>query len=143
MSDYGQEILNEGLNRLEGTWEYNGETYDLLVEDINYEDFTLAQQYAALAQQINGLEDRDSVAEEDVENLASEAEQLDDFSWEDDGNRDFIPSMVDAKLIKPEVDIQNTPVSKLRALVGGMMQAWQEESGVSEAREEMPLEGNR
>jgi len=143
MSDYGQDILNEGLNRLEGTWTYNGQEYDLLVEDINYEDFKLAQQYAALAQQINVLENKDSIAEEDVENLATEAEQLDNFSWEDSGDRDFIPSMIDAKLLKPDVDIQTTPVSKLRALVGGMMQAWQEESGVSEAREEMPIEGNR
>lgn len=143
MSDFGQDILNEGLDRLEGTWEYNGSEYDLLVEDINYEDFKLAQQYAALAQQVNTLEQRESVGEDDVESLAAEAEQLENFSWEETGDRDFIPSMIDAKLIKPDVDIETTSVSKLRALVGGMMQAWQEESGVADAKAEMPIEGNQ
>jgi len=143
MSNYGQDVLNAGLDRLEGTWEYDGQEFDLVVEDINYPDFQLAQQYAAVAQQIATLEDRESVAESDVEAIAQQAEDLDNFSWEEDGGADFVVSLIAHKLIKPEVDVTDTSVSKLRALVGGMMEAWQEESGVEQAREEMPLEGNR
>jgi len=142
MADYGQDILNDGLDRLNGTWEYQNVEYELVVKDISYPDFQLAQQYAALSQQVSALQDREDVSEEEIRGLNEQAESLDDFSWENDGDADFIPSMVEEKLVKPEVELSETNVGKLRALVAGMMETWQAESGVSEAQEEMPLEGN-
>jgi len=143
MSDYGQDILNEGLDRLEGTWSYAGEEYGLLVEDISYPDFKLAQEYAALSAQVSALEDAESIDESDVESIQATAEDLDNFSWEsDNGETDFIVTMIQAKLIKPEVNVDNTPVRKLRALLEGMFQTWQEDTNVEQAREKMPLEGN-
>jgi hypothetical protein len=140
MSDYGQELVDRGLERLRGTWTYNGDEYDLLVEDISYPDFKLAQQYGALSAQLAEIEDPEDV---DADALTEQAEALGQFSWEDDGeNTDFIPGMIDAKLVKPDVDIHNTSTAKLRALVEGMMSTWGEADDVAAARDEMPLEGN-
>jgi len=142
MSNYGQDVLNDGLERLEGTWEYAGEEYDLVVDDISYPDFKLAQEYAAISAQVNALENAESIDESDVEEIQASAEGLDNFSWEDSGDEDFIVTMIDAKLVKPEVDIDTTPVRKLRALLEGMFETWQSDKEVESAREEMPLEGN-
>jgi hypothetical protein len=140
MSNYGQEVVDRGLERLKGTWEYNGEEYDLLVEDISYPDFKLVQQYGALSAQFAAIEDGEDV---DAEGLEEQVENLGDFSWEaEDEDPDFIPGMIDEKLVRPEVDPSETPTQKLRALVEGMMGAWQESEDIAEAREEMPLEGN-
>ena len=142
MSNYGQDVLDDGLERLKGTWEYAGTEYDLLVEDISYPDFKLAQQYGALSAQFAALEDTDP-EDVDVEGLEEQVENLGDFSWEtEDEQTDFVPGMIDAKLIKPDVDIDETSQGKLSALVEGMMQTWQESDEVEQAREEMPLEGN-
>ena len=142
MSDYGQAIVDRGLERLKGTWTYNDEEYKLIVEDISYPDFKLAQQYGALSAQFASLEDADP-EDVDIEGLEEQVKNLSSFSWEDEDNQsDFVPGMIDAKLIKPEVDIDTTSTQKLRALVEGMMKTWQESDEVAEAREEMPLEGN-
>lgn len=142
MSNYGQEVLDDGLERLKGTWEYAGNEYDLLVEDISYPDFKLAQQYGALSAQFAALEEADS-EEVDVDGLEEQVENLGHFSWEtSEEQTDFVPGMIDAKLVKPDVDIDETSQAKLSALVEGMMNTWQESDEVEKAREEMPLEGN-
>lgn len=142
MSDYGQDILDDGLERLDGTWEYAGREFDLKVEDISYPDYKLVQQYAALSQQVNTLEQKEDIDARDIENLNEQAENLDQFSWEGDEDEDFVPSVINAKLIQPNVEIENTSVAKLRALLEGMMQAWQESTDVENARGQMPIEGN-
>lgn len=141
MANYGQDIVDRGLERLQGTWEYNGEEYDLIVEDISYPDFKLAQQYGALSAQFAELEDADP-EDIDAEALGEQVENLGDFSWEGEEDEDFIPSMIAEKLVKPEVDVHQTPMGKLRAIVQGMMETWGEAEDMAEAREEMPLEGN-
>jgi len=142
MSDYGQAIVDRGTERLKGTWEYSGSEYDLIVEDISYPDFKLVQQYGALSAQFAAIEEGD-IDDIDGEDLETQVDNLGNFSWEsEDDETDFIPGMIDAKLIKPEVDPETTPTGKLRALVEGMMGAWQESEDIAEAREEMPLEGN-
>jgi len=140
MADFGQDIVDRGLERLRGTWTYDGEEYDLIVEDISYPDFKLAQQYGAISAQLANAESADDL---DAEALNEQAENLGTFSWEDEGNeRDFVPGMIDAKLVKPDVAIDNTSTAKLRALVEGMMSTWSEAEDVAKARDEMPLEGN-
>jgi len=73
-------------------------------------------------------------------------EDLPNFPWEseDDEDKDIIESVISEKLIKPEIDPQDAPVRKLRALFEGMMQAWSEGKQIKDAKGDMPLdEGNR
>jgi len=143
MPDYGQSLLDDGLERLRGTWEYRGEEYDLLVEDISYPDWQLVQQYAAIAGQVQSLDDSGGEISDDVvDSLTEQAESLDNFSWEDGGDADFVESVINAKLLAPEVDLQVTSQDKISALIEGMMQTWSRSTDVEAAEEEMPIEGN-
>jgi len=55
-----------------------------------------------------------------------------------------VQSVLDEKLVNPSPDVENTGMSKLRALFEGVMLAWQESDEVADAKEEMPLKsGNR
>jgi len=143
MPDYGQSLLDDGLERLRGTWEYRGEEYDLLVEDISYPDWQLVQQYAAIAGQVQSLDDSGGEISDDVvDSLTEQAESLDNFSWEDGGDADFVESVINEKLLAPEVDLQVTSQDKISALIEGMMQTWSRSTDVEAAEEEMPIEGN-
>lgn len=143
MPDYGQSLLDDGLERLRGTWEYRGEEYDLLVEDISYPDWQLVQQYAAIAGQVQSLDESGGeISDEVVDSLTEQAENLDNFSWEDGGDADFVKSVINAKLLAPEVDLQVTSQDKISALIEGMMQTWSRATDVEAAEEEMPIEGN-
>lgn len=143
MPDYGQSLLDDGLERLRGTWEYRGEEYDLLVEDISYPDWQLVQQYAAIAGQVQSLDESGGEISDDVvDSLTEQAENLDNFSWEDGGDADFVESVINAKLLAPEVDLQQTSQDKISALIEGMMQTWSRATDVEQAEEEMPIEGN-
>jgi len=143
MPDYGQSLLDDGLERLRGTWEYRGEEYDLLVEDISYPDWQLVQQYAAIAGQVQSLDESGGeISDEVVDSLTEQAENLDNFSWEDGGDADFVESVINAKLLAPEVDLQVTSQDKISALIEGMMQTWSRSTDVEAAEEEMPIEGN-
>ena len=143
MADYGQDLVDRGLEILKGSWEYDGEKKDLLVEDISYPDFKLAQQYGVLSARFQSLEDADP-DDIDEDELAEQVESLDDFSWEsEDEDKDFVVTMVENKLVKPNANPESLPTSMLRALVEGMMETWQESEDVATAKEEMPLEGNR
>jgi len=140
MADYGEEVLNQ-TTLLSGTWVYGGTEYDLKVEDIAGRDMRLIQEYQELAVRVAGADEDPS--ESELESLNEKAESLDDFSWEDEGDEDFIHSVIDAKLIRPDVDVDEHGQSKLRALFQGMMSTWQESDEVAEAKDEMPLdEGN-
>lgn len=142
--EYGQSVL-EQTHVLEGTWEFAGNEYDLEVADISGEDFNLIQRYMEIAMGVEAVgNDPEAVSDEDIDTLNEKAETLDDFSWEDkDENKGFIQSVIDAKLERPKVDVNNTGQSKLQALFGGMMQAWQESESVKTSKEAMPLdEGN-
>jgi len=143
MPDYGQSLLDDGLERLRGTWEYRGEEYDLLVEDISYPDWQLVQQYAAIAGQVQSLDDSGGeISDEVVDSLTEQAENLDNFSWEDGGDADFVESVINAKLLAPEVDLQVTSQDKISALIEGMMHTWSRSVDVEQAEGEMPIEGN-
>jgi len=143
MADYGQSLLDDGLERLRGTWEYRGEEYDLLVEDISYPDWQLVQQYAAIAGQVQSLDESEGEISDDVvDSLTEQAENLDNFSWEDGGDADFVESVINAKLLAPEVDLQVTSQDKISALIEGMMQTWSRSVDVEQAEGEMPIEGN-
>jgi len=143
MPDYGQSLLDDGLERLRGTWEYRGEEYDLLVEDISYPDWQLVQQYAAIAGQVQSLDESEGEISDDVvDSLTEQAENLDNFSWEDGGDADFVESVINAKLLAPEVDLQVTSQDKISALIEGMMQTWSRSVDVEQAEGEMPIEGN-
>ncbi len=135
MSDrFGTEVA-ASKERIEGTWTVDGETYDLITEDTSKGTLELIEQYMQLA---NRVAEGDELPED-------AAEDLDNFPWEEEDNeKDIIESVVDAKLIKPEVNPQDAPIRKLRALFEGMMQAWSEGKQVRDAKDDMPLEeGNR
>ena len=143
MPDYGQSLLDDGLEQLRGTWEYRGNEYDLLVEDISYPDWQLVQQYAAIAGQVQSLDESGGEISDDVvDSLTEQAENLDNFSWEDGGDADFVESVINAKLLAPEVDLQVTSQDKISALIEGMMQTWSRSVDVEQAEGEMPIEGN-
>jgi len=144
MADYGQHILDDGLGRLNGTWEHEDVEYDLVVEDISYLDWRLVQQYAALMEQVARMGEKDEITDEDSENLEKQAEDLDSFSWEDeDEQEDFVETLITNKLVKPDVDLTDTSSDVIREIVSGMVETWGEDKNVEQAREEMPLEGNR
>jgi hypothetical protein len=149
MSDYGSAIVNDAERGneaiLEGEWEFDDETFSLEVKNIAQPDMALIREYAALAGQVQMLaDDPENVDESDVEQVSEQAENLDNFSWEgDDSETDFILSVVDEKLVKPKVNVQETSEPVLTALMEGMMKTWQESTDVQAAKEAMPLEGNR
>jgi len=141
MSDYGEDVLDRD-EVLEGTWTYGGNTYDLEVNDISGRDMRLIQDYTDIAARVAAVDD--DASEADIEQINEKAEGLDDFSWEDgDGETPYIQSIIDEKLVRPDVDVDNTGYSKLRAIFEGIMQTWQESKTVANAKDEMPLdEGN-
>jgi len=140
MSGYGEDVLNE-TSVLSGSWTYNGQQYNLKVEDIAGRDMRLINDYQEIAARVVGAGDDPS--ESDIEAVQEKAESLVDFSWEDGDEQPFIQSVIDAKLVRPSVDVGDTGTSKLRALFSGMMETWQESDSVAEAKSEMPLdEGN-
>lgn len=145
MSDYGQDIVDRGTERLKGTWEYNGEEYDLLVEDVERGDKKLMRQYmGAVAPVLQAQENDEELSEEDAREVEAELERLGTYSWMDgdDIDGDPLAPVMDAKLIQPEADPDNLPDSKFDALIRGMFETFQEADDVAEARGEMPLEGN-
>lgn len=142
MSDYGQAVIDRGVEPIDGTWEFDGDTHNLRVEALSYGDWKLVQQYAALSARFQSLdEDAD---EGDVEEAVETAEDLDDFSWEDPGEEvDFVATLINNTLEQPEIDPESTAYPIVSAIVEGMMEAWQESPKVAEAKDEMPVEGNR
>jgi len=143
MSDnYGQSLVNDADKLLEGTWEYDNTEYLLKCRNISYKDMRRVQQYGALAASVSAIGSQDGdIGEEEIEVVNQQADKLEDFSWEDDGDEDWIASVVDEKLVKPDVDIEETSSGKLRALVEGMLSTWRESQSVKNAKDEMPLEG--
>jgi hypothetical protein len=149
MANYGQDIVDRGLERLQGTWEYNGTEYDLVVEEISWPDQQLLQKYMTTIMPVIQAMESDADPEDvdiDAQEINEQVRNLGTFSWEDDdvdpADRDLYRSVVEAKLIKPEVDVSQLGTKKTQALGRGMMEAWQEADDVAEARDEMPLEGN-
>lgn len=140
MSDtdrFGTEVATR-KERIEGTWEFDGETYDLITEDTTKGTLSLIEEYGRVAER--------AAQAEDPEDLPDDlGEDIDDFPWEseDDEDIDWLESVIREKLIKPEVDVDKTPLRKLRALYEGMMDAWGEGETVAAAKADMPLdEGN-
>jgi len=144
---YGQEIVNDAEQILEGKWEWNETEYELKVYNIGYKDKRRIQQYGTLAATVDGMaDDADDIeiGEDEIETLQEQAESLENFSWEDDEeDRDWIASVVEEKLVRPEVDVEQTSTPKLGAIIEGMMQTWEESQSVKNAKAEMPVdEGN-
>lgn len=81
------------------------------------------------------LEVREPTLDELEELEAGLADQADEV--------EAIREMVDQYLLAPEVQPGDVGISKLRALFGGMREAWEAGEAFDEARAEMPLdEGN-
>lgn len=144
MANYGQDVVDRGTERLKGTWEYAGETYDLIVEDIERGDKQLIQRYMSAIAPILQAEENDSdIDESDIEAIENELEALGSYSWMDNElGDDPLAPVVSEKLIQPQADPAKLPDRKFEALITGMMETWQESDEIAEAREEMPLEGN-
>jgi len=145
---YGGHLVNNAGELLDGTWTYHGEENNLQVRNISYPDWKLVQQYAQVAASIEATADAASEDAEAAGELGQaaleQAEQLDNFSWETEGaESDFMMSLIEEKLVKPEVDVGETSSGVLAALVDGMVGAWQSSKDRREAKAEMPLdEGN-
>lgn len=140
MSDeYGQEVATS-VETLEGSWSINGETYKLRTKDTKKRTLDLIGEYMELAARVDSIDDETEEIPEDIER---QAENLANFPWEDDSDVDMVESVVSEKLIKPDVDVNEVPQRKLRALFEGMMEAWSEGEVVKSAKKEMPIEGNR
>lgn len=152
MSDrYGEHLVNDAKRGqekvLKGTWEFNGDENALEVRNIAQPDMELIREYASIAGQFQHLAEKtdegEELTEEDAEAVKSQAENLSNFSWEDDdAEKNFIVSAIDEKLVSPEVDTDGTSEPVLHALFEGMLRAWNKEKAVREAEEEMPVEGN-
>lgn len=140
MSDeYGQAFVNNADQLLDGTWTYQGKENNLQVRNISYPDFKLIQQYGALAGSLENI-DEDDLDEQNLEALKDQADELGNFSWEDDEERDFVVSIVDEKLVRPDVDVTQTDHHVLTALVEGMLETWQEDDSVKAAKGDMPVD---
>lgn len=125
MADYGAEFLTQA-ETIEGTWAYADHEFALLVEDISIGELELLQEYTQVAgAAINAT--GDDVDEEALEEANEQAKNLDSLPWEDDVEADsFLEATIEAKLIKPDVDLSDARAHKLTAVFEGMMQAWQE-----------------
>jgi len=136
---YGTEVATS-VETLEGEWSINGESYKLVTKDTKKATLDLIGEYMQIAASVDGLEEGDEIPEE----VETQAENLANFEWEtEDDEKDMVESVVSEKLIKPDVDVNQIPQRKLRALFEGMMDAWNEGTVVKNAKEEMPIEGNR
>lgn len=133
--NYGAEYAVQ-KDTLKGTWSIDDKEFDLVVEGISKGTLNLIEEYMQAARQAERIED-----DEAAENLA---EGLEDFPWENGQDKDAIDSIIDAKLVKPEIRAEDIDFRKLLAIVEGMMQAWQEGEQYREAKQEMPIDqGNR
>jgi len=133
---YGTEVATS-VERIEGSWSINGETYTLITEDTRKETLDLIGEYMEVAATVE-----DASGPEDIPDGLGE--DIDNFRWEDEDNEmDMVESVISEKLIKPEVNASDVPQRKLSALFEGMMQAWNEGEQIKAAKAEMPLdEGN-
>jgi len=139
---YGQDIVNDTDTVLQGTWEWNGTEYDLVTENIGYADLRRIREYAALSATVESVGEGDGeVSESDIDALQDQAEALEDLSWEDaDEDGDWLASVVEEKLRRPEVDPETTSPLKLGAVLSGMLDTWQQETAVANAKADMPIE---
>lgn len=113
-------------------------TYGDRTEEIRVRDITKGE--------LEKVEKHERVALRAAQGTASEEEldNLPDFEWEDeDEDVDYIESLIDEKLLSPDVDPNDVPTQKLRVLVEGMLDAWGADTEIKAAAEEMPVEGNR
>lgn len=125
MTDYGADFLTES-EEIEGTWEYGDREFPLLVEDISVGSFELLQKYTQVAGEAMNASG-DDVDEEALEEVNKKAEELDNLPWEDEVEADgFLEATIEAKLVKPDVDLADARAHKLRAVFEGMVGAWQE-----------------
>lgn len=126
MSDdeYGASFLTRE-ETIEGTWEYGGQEFKLQVKDISLGSQELLQEHMRIGMEALGMDGE--VDEERLADVNKRAEELDSLPWEDDTEQDgFIESTIEAKLVKPSVNIADARAQKMRAVFEGMMQAWQE-----------------
>lgn len=125
MSDYGANYLTKE-ETIEGTWGPNGDDFPLEVKDMSKSEFELVQKYGEVSNQALTT-DPEEVTEEEIEEVKREAEELDDLPWGDEVDSDsWLQQTIEAKLVRPDVDLEDARVHKLRELMEGMMQAWQE-----------------
>jgi len=72
-----------------------------------------------------------------------ELEDIDAESGPDAGEAEVIREIADRYLEAPAVDVDEIGVSKLFALFEGMRETWEQSDAFADAREEIPVEGNR
>lgn len=142
MSDYGQSVLDT-TDTLEGTWTYDGDEYNLKVEDISGANFSRLQEYVSGMMELQAL--GEDASESEIERIKADMEGVEAFSWEDEDNQsDLVLTLINEKLVKPACDPEETGNAKVHALLIGMVETWQEATAVGQAKEEMPLDkGNR
>jgi len=72
-----------------------------------------------------------------------ELEDIDDEAGPNADEAEIIREIADRYLEAPAVDVDEIGVSKLFALFEGMRETWEQSDAFADAREEMPVEGNR
>jgi len=72
-----------------------------------------------------------------------ELEDIDEESGENADEAEIIRRIADRYLEAPAVDVDEIGVSKLFALFDGMRATWEQSDAFADARQEMPVEGNR
>jgi len=72
-----------------------------------------------------------------------ELEDIDEESGENADEAEIIRRIADRYLEAPAVDVDEIGVSKLFALFDGMRETWEQSDAFADARQEMPVEGNR
>jgi len=73
--NYGQSVLDQ-TTTLKGTWEYDGQEFDLEVKDISGSDWQLIHEYQDIAQGVMSLEDEEDIPEGRIEDINEKAENL-------------------------------------------------------------------
>jgi len=133
-NNYGAEIATS-KETIKGTWEWDGEEYDLITKDTTKGTLDLIGEYMEVAQTVENAEGEDDIPE----GLGSD---LDDFPWDHDhgSDADMVEIVVGEKLVKPEVDVNEVPMRKIRALFEGMLEAWNAGETVKDAKGQMPVD---
>jgi len=123
VDEYGASFLTQS-ETLQGTWEYDDHEFKLEVEDISMGAFKTLQEYmrvGVMASQV-GEDDEDAINE-----LEKTADDLDNLPWESEDSPDgFIEATIDAKLVRPNVDVSEARAPKMQSVFRGMMEAWQQ-----------------
>lgn len=124
MSDYGADFLTRE-ETIEGTWEYDGNEFPLVCNDISTEAQELLQEYVQLGAMALGADGE--VDDDQLDAMNEKAESLEPLPWEEDTEHTgVVECTLEAKLEKPDVEVSEMRAPKAKAVFRGMFEAWQE-----------------